>query len=141
MSHSPTTASSPNFPLIFNNALKAYEKRTKNDLVAHPLAAQLQICDSSAAILSMLQQQVQELNKSKTTDERWSNWLEPTVNILNSLSAILGECIGLVCLVSEDRMCAHTIGCQVFSPGKVIFAGVGVLLLVRIVLMPSPRLS
>ena len=29
-------------------------------------------------------------------------------------------------------MCAHMTGFQVFSPGKVIFAGVGVLLLVRI---------
>ena len=40
MSQSHLAASSSNFQLIINNALKAYEKRTKNDLLAHPLAAQ-----------------------------------------------------------------------------------------------------
>jgi hypothetical protein len=47
MSHyHPTASSSSNFQLIINNALKAYEKRTKEDLLAHPLAAQLQACNS-----------------------------------------------------------------------------------------------
>jgi hypothetical protein len=32
--------------LIFNDASKAYVKRTNNDLFAHPLAAQLQPYDS-----------------------------------------------------------------------------------------------
>ncbi|KAF8497805.1 hypothetical protein F5888DRAFT_1634238 [Russula emetica] len=37
----PTSASSSNFQLtlIFDNALKAYQKRTKKDLLTHPLAA------------------------------------------------------------------------------------------------------
>jgi hypothetical protein len=64
--------SSPNFQLMFHNALKSYEKRTKNDLVAHPLAAQLQACDSPGAILIVLQQQVRELDQPRTTDERWT---------------------------------------------------------------------
>ena len=101
MSHtSPTATSSPNFQLVFNNALKAYEKRTKNDLVAHPLAAQLQACDSPSAILGVLQQQVEELNQSRSTDERWTKWLDPTVNVLFTLSATLGEGVSLVCLGS-----------------------------------------
>jgi hypothetical protein len=59
MSHSHlAAASSPsNFQLIVNNALKAYEKRTKKDLLAHPLASQLQACNSPAEILAVLQQQ------------------------------------------------------------------------------------
>ncbi|SRR5216683_799716 len=104
MPHTPPTAtSSPNFQLIFNNALKAYEKRTKNDLVAHPLAAQLQACDSPSAILGVLQQQVEDLNQSRSTDEiyeRWTKWLDPTVNVLFALSATLGEGVSLVCLGS-----------------------------------------
>ena len=101
MSHTPPTAtSSSNFQLIFNNALKAYEKRTKNDLVAHPLAAQLQACDSPSAILGVLQQQVEDLNQSRPTDERWTKWLDPTVNVLFTLSAALGEGVSLACLVS-----------------------------------------
>jgi hypothetical protein len=101
MSHTPpTTTSSSNFQLIFNNALKAYEKRTKKDLVAHPLAAQLQACDSPSAILGVLQQQVEDLNQSRSTDERWTKWLDPTVNVLFTLSATLGEGVSLVCLGS-----------------------------------------
>ena len=98
-SHSHLTAvSSSNFQLIFDNALKAYEKRTKNDLLVHPLASQLQACDSPDAILAVLQQQVQGLDQSQNSDDRLSKWLGPTVNILYSLSETLGEGICLVTL-------------------------------------------
>ena len=80
------------------NALESYKKRTKKDLLAHPLASQLQACDSPAAIIAVLQQQVQELDQSRSSDDRWSKWLGPTVNILYSLSETLGEGVGLVSL-------------------------------------------
>ena len=97
MSHSqPTASSSNNYQLIFNNALKEYEKRTKQDLLAHPLAAQLQSCDSPSAIIDVLQQQIQEINQSRTSDEKFTKWLDPTVNVLYALSATLGEGVGLV---------------------------------------------
>ena len=97
MSHAlPTVSSSSNFQLIINNALDNYKKRTKNDLLAHPLAAQLQSCNSPSAILAILQQQVQELDHSRSSDERWSKWLEPTVDVLYALSSSLGEGVGLV---------------------------------------------
>ena len=94
-----TTASlSSHFQQVFNSALKLYEKRTKNDLRAHPLAAQLQACDSSDAILAVLQTQVEGLSQSQIADDRWTKWLDPTVNVLFALSATLGEGVGLVCL-------------------------------------------
>ncbi|KAF8473035.1 hypothetical protein DFH94DRAFT_855950 [Russula ochroleuca] len=112
MSHTQATVSSPsNFQLIINNALDKYKKRTKNDLLTHPLAVQLQSCNSTSAILAVLQQQVEELDQSRSSDERWSRWLDPTVNILNALSSTVAAGVGLV-----------------FSPASVIFAGVGVLL-------------
>jgi hypothetical protein len=83
---------------IINNALKAYEKRTKQDLLAHPLASQLQACDSPAAILAVLQQQVQGLDQSRNSDDRLTKWLDPTINVLYTLSATLGEGVGLVSL-------------------------------------------
>ena len=99
MSHAhPTPASSPNFQLIFNNALKAYEKRTKSDLLAHPLVAQLQACDSPTAILALIHQQLQGFHQSQRGDERLTKWLNPTVNVLFTLSATLGEGVGLVSL-------------------------------------------
>ena len=100
MSQSRITASgssSSNFQLIVNNALKAYEKRTKKDLLAHPLASQLEACDSPGDILAVLQQQIQGLDQSRSRDERWTKWLNPTVNVLFAFSATLGSGVGLVC--------------------------------------------
>jgi hypothetical protein len=99
MSHAQATASSSStFQLIINSALDKYKKRTKNDLLAHPLATQLQLCNSPSAILDILQQQVQELDQSRSNDERWSRWLDPTVNILYTLSSTVAAGVGLVCL-------------------------------------------
>ena len=93
-----TAFSSSNFQLIFNIALKVYEKRTKNDLLAHPLAAELQDCNSPTKILTVLHQQVQGLDRSQGNDDRWTKWLDPTVNVLHMLSETLGEGISLVSL-------------------------------------------
>jgi hypothetical protein len=97
MFHSHLTASSTsNFQLIINNALKAYEKRTRRDLSAHPLAAQLQACDSLCAILAVFQQQVQGIDQSRS-DVQWTKWLYPTVDVLFALSSTLGTGVGVVC--------------------------------------------
>ena len=96
MSRSQPIAASSKFQLIIHNALGAYQKRTKNDLLAHPLAPQLQACDSPGAILAILQEQVQGLDQS-LTDDRWTKWLDPTVNVLFAFSATLGAGVGLVC--------------------------------------------
>ena len=98
MSHTRSTApSSSSFQSIINNALEAYEKRTKQNLLSHPLAQQLQTCDSPAAILVVLHQQVGEINQSQSSDERITNWLDPTVKVLYAFTKALGEGVGLVC--------------------------------------------
>ena len=81
-----------------NNALDKYKKRTKRDLITHPLAAQLQSCNSPSAILAVLQQQVQGPDQSRSSDERWSRWLDPTVNVIYVLSSTLAAGVSLVCL-------------------------------------------
>jgi len=138
MSHShPTTAtSSSNFQLIFNNALKAYEKRTRKDLLAHSLAAELQTCNSPSAILAILHRQVQGLDQSQSSDDRWTKWLNPTVDVLYTLSGTLGEGVSLVSPRTRklSEICGLIFTWQIFSPAKVIFVGVGVLLSVRILL-------
>jgi len=97
MSHThPASSSSTNFQLIFNNALKAYEKHTKNDLLSHPLAAQLQACQSPSSILAVLQHQVQELDQSRINDEGLTKWLGPTINVLYAFSETIGEGVSLV---------------------------------------------
>jgi hypothetical protein len=104
MSHPYPTPASSNFQLIFNNALKAYERRTRSDLLAHPLAAQLQACDSPSAILAAIHQQVQAINQSQRADERLTKWLNPTVNVLLAFSGALGEGVGLVSFWTSTRL-------------------------------------
>ena len=101
-SHTTTANSSINFQLILNNALKAYEKRTKMDLLAHPLAAELQDCNSPSAILAVLYRQVQGVDQSPNSDDRWTKWLNPTVNVLHTLSHSLGEAVSLVGFKSQS---------------------------------------
>jgi hypothetical protein len=91
-------SSSSNFQSVFNAALEAYEKTTRNKLFSHPLAAQLQSCDSPAAILSVLKDLVQQSDQSSSGDPRLRNWLDPTVNVLYTFSATLGAGVGLVTL-------------------------------------------
>ncbi len=130
------TSSSVNFQSIFSAALKAYEKQTvtKRDLLAHPLASQLQTCDSTTSVLAVLHRQVEDLDQARKSDENLTKWLNPTVNVLLAFSAMLGEGVCMVSsrviLFSEYVLIART---QVFSPAKVIFAGAGVLLQVCVV--------
>ena len=94
MSHTHPTSTSSNFKLIFDDAVKSYKKRTKNDLLKHPLADRFETCDSASSILTVLQEQVQELNESRRNNTKW---LDPTVNVLLAFSETLGEGLGSVC--------------------------------------------
>ena len=99
MSHAnPSTSSSPNFQLIFNNTLEVYKKRTKNDLLAHPLVIQLQTCTSSSAVLALIHQQLRGLQRE---DDRLTKWLDSTVRVLYAFSETLGEGVSLVCPGNE----------------------------------------
>ncbi|KAH8982528.1 hypothetical protein EDB92DRAFT_1952255 [Lactarius akahatsu] len=73
-------------------ALEEYKKKTGKDLTTHPLAAEINGCHSPEAILI---------------------WLNPTVNIINALSATIGDSAG-----------------SVFPPAKIILSGIGILLVV-----------
>jgi hypothetical protein len=132
MYHTQPTSAPSNFQLIFDNALKAYKKRTKNDLLTHQLADRLKACNSASSIRTVLQELVQEFNESQHND---SKWLDPIVNVLLAFSETLGEGVGLVCF--RIRTCPRSTLSfirQVFSPAKVIFIGFGVLLSVRTLL-------
>ncbi|KAH9013549.1 hypothetical protein EDB84DRAFT_892851 [Lactarius hengduanensis] len=114
MSQAPATApsdSSSNIEGIFDAALKSYKKRTKNDLKNHDLFKQLETCDSPTAILTAFQAAL--FDPSQTgADDRLKKWLVPTINVLYAFSGALSEGVALV-----------------FPPAKLVFAGVGVLLL------------
>ena len=130
MSHTQSAAvASANFQLVIVNALDTYRKRTKKDLLTHPLAARLQACDTPAAILNILRD---GLDQSQRGAERWSKWLDPTVNVLFAFSGTIGAGVGLVRLrTCTHQICVPILIWQISSPASVIFTGVGVLLAVR----------
>jgi hypothetical protein len=101
MSHDkPTTSPSPNFDLIFNNALDTYKKHTKNDLITHPLLVQFQNCTSPSEVLALIHRQVQGLQRN---DDRLTKCLGPTIRVLYMFSGTLGEGVGVVRLRNEPR--------------------------------------
>ncbi|KAI9438785.1 hypothetical protein H4582DRAFT_2057403 [Lactarius indigo] len=106
-----SSSSTPNFQPIFEKALEEYKKTTGKDLTTHPLATEIKGCDSPEDILAVLQGKANELNQSRSGDDRFTKWLNPTVNILNALSAAFGDASG-----------------SVFPPTKIIFSGIGILL-------------
>ena len=128
---SQKTASSPSAPdsrfqSIFYAALQYYQKQTKTDLLAHPLSSQLQSCDSTTAILALLQEQVREFDKLHSGDERLTKWLDPTVNVLCAFSAAVSGGVGLVSFYMQALKLPLICTIQVFSPASVIFSGIGV---------------
>ena len=101
-----SSSSSSKFKDVFDAALEAYEKTTKNKLIDHPLATRLQSCDSSVTICSVLQDLVQQFDRSRSGDERLRTWLDPTVNVLFAFSATLGEGVGLV--IPKVNICSES---------------------------------
>ena len=91
-----TTVSVSNYQQIFNSALEAYRRRTKNDLLSHPLLAKLETCNSPDAILVMLLEQIPGFDQSGSNDNRLSKWLKPTVNVIYAFSGVIGAGTGLV---------------------------------------------
>ncbi|KAI0275703.1 hypothetical protein BGY98DRAFT_935576 [Russula aff. rugulosa BPL654] len=110
------SSSSSNFQSIFDASLQSYNDKTNNKLLDHPLATQLQSCDSPNAVLSVLQDLVQQFDQRRNSDERLNDWLNPTVNVLYTFSATLSD--GVAC--QSQLAILHDL---------VIFAGIGVLLL------------
>ena len=114
MSHTRSAAvSSSNFQLIINNALDTCRKRTKSDLLTHPLATRLQACDTPAAILTIFREQI---HQSRSSAELWLKWLDPTVKVLSPFSTAvgLGAAVGLVCL----ETCTHPRSAFSYSLGR-----------------------
>ena len=91
-----SSSSTSPFQLIFERALQEYKKKTGKDLATHPLAAEINGCASPDAILAILEAKARELDESQSGDERLTKWLDPTVNILNALSATLGQGVSTV---------------------------------------------
>ena len=96
MSH-PSSSSS--FQPLFNAALQDYENQTGTKLDEHPLAKQLDSCDSVDSITAVLQEHAQKFQEFRGEDGKIMKSLKCAVHVLYTLSTstALGEGIGLVC--------------------------------------------
>ena len=83
---------------VLNTALKNYEEETKIKLLTHPLAAQIQSCESPTAILSVLRDLIQQFDQRYASDQRLTNWPNATVKVLYTFSGTLGQGVGHVSL-------------------------------------------
>ncbi|KAH9044962.1 hypothetical protein EDB83DRAFT_1564312 [Lactarius deliciosus] len=104
-------SSESRFKLILDAALSKYQKKTGKNILSHPLAVELQRCNSIDAVLAILQRQSEAFEQFRGGDQRLMKGIELSVHVLYALSATLGEGVGLV-----------------FPPAKVIFSGIGILL-------------
>lgn len=99
-----TPTSNLNFRCIFVAALEQYRKKTKTDLLTHPLSTQLQSCNTPSDILAVLHDKTSEFSQSKSRNEGLSSWLKPTIYVLYAFSATLGDGFGLVRLKRPTRL-------------------------------------
>ena len=77
----------------FSDAMRTYSRRTKIDLVFHPLAAVFQSCNDPGVALSLFQRSA---HRPRINDESLKDLLSPTFIGLYSLSPSVKEGVGLV---------------------------------------------
>jgi hypothetical protein len=96
--HQTKNASSSNLPLgsILDEAVAQYKELTGRDLARDPLAAKFDNWDSVDAVLELFQQQARKFNEVRKGNEKLMEWLRPTVEILASVSASLGNALSTV---------------------------------------------
>jgi hypothetical protein len=87
-SSSNPTLPSVQFPEIFEAALEEYTTNTKKDIKTDPLFAKLQDCNSSDAVLKVLEDQVAAFEQYRKGDRKVQlmRRLKPTVDVLLRLS-------------------------------------------------------
>ena len=91
-------SSSSTFQALFDAALQDYKDKTGNTLTDHPVAKQLETCDSVNSITAILQEQARSCRELRENDRKLMKALNSSVNVLcaPSISSALNEAIGLV---------------------------------------------
>jgi hypothetical protein len=116
---------SSSFQALFESALQDYEKQTGIALANHPLAEQLQSCQSADSVTAVLQEQARAFSNFRGNDKIIKS-LESAVSALSKVSATaaFGQAIGMVCpgplvgcLVSDAYLIViSTRGCITYWP-------------------------
>lgn len=78
--------SSANFEVLLNEALTKYTEKTGKNLRDHPLASNIDRCNSAESFLAIFQQQAQDFDEFRNGDSKLIEWLRPVVDGLLFLS-------------------------------------------------------
>ena len=91
-------SSSSRVQFLFEAALESYESQTGMKLIDHPLARQLEICNSVESFTAVLQEQARSFSQFRGDNGKVMRSLKSAVHVLHGLSTStsLGEGIGLV---------------------------------------------
>jgi hypothetical protein len=88
------------FQILFDAALQDYKDKTGNTLTDHPIAKQLETCESVNSITAILQEQARSFREFRENDGKLMKALNSSVDVLcaPSISSVLNdsEAIGLV---------------------------------------------
>ena len=90
--------SQPSFRKLLDAALQDYKDKTGNSLADHPIAKQLETCESVNSITSILEEQAQNFREFRDNDGNLMKAINSSVDVLcaSSISFALNEAIGLV---------------------------------------------
>jgi hypothetical protein len=95
---SSANADYPNFQSIFDDAVKAYDEKTKGNITENYLLGMLAPCKSANDVLTVLHQKENTLSTSINGTESIIKWLTPTIHVLCAFSAAIAQGVGLVSL-------------------------------------------
>jgi hypothetical protein len=94
--HQTKDASASNLCSILDGASAQYKELTGRDLATDPLAANFDNWDSVDAVLELFQDQARKFNEVRRGNEKLMEWLRPTVQVMVSVSASLGNALSTV---------------------------------------------
>jgi hypothetical protein len=89
----------PKYSYIFNEALGSYKKRTGKDLASDPLLCRFETCRSPDDVFAIFRELILGSDQSRNSSGKLKKWLDPTVNVLYTLSVTIGQ--GLVSYIAN----------------------------------------
>ena len=92
------SSSSTTLQALFDAALQDYKDKTGNTLTEHPIAKQLEICESVDSITAILQDYARSFREFRKNGGKLMKALNSSVDVLcsPSISSALNETIGLI---------------------------------------------
>ena len=109
-----------------------YDKLTGIDLTKNTFAEKIKHLDSPEAILELLQERENAFKEYRDVNRGLINHLGPTVKVFHAFSRILGDAVGLVSVTHHSMNHLMWPRQMPFSPAKVVFTSIDILLTVRL---------